>query len=547
MAATSRPEDERPRNTASCPQPSIEPFGPPSETDMKVLHMTSVIRQYTKKLPGNVLNRVERVGNRLPHPFILFLYMAVAIAILSLIASLAGATVIDPKSQEQVDIQNLLSADGLEFALTTMLDNFLSFPPLGLVIVMLLGVGLANQVGLLEIAFKAIVVRASPRMLTFVVIFVGIVSNIASESAAIVIPPLAAMLFLAVGRHPIAGLAAGFGAVGAGFSANFIVAGTDVLLSGITTSAAGIVDSSVVVTPVSNWYFMSASTLILTIVGVLITEKVVEPRLGPYDGSGSDRDNSEFLITADQRRGLRNAGLVALLYAAVVIALVAPPNAALRGEDGSIITSPFMDSLVPIIFLFFVSVGITYGIAVGTITSSSDVPKLMIESAKDLAGILVLVFAVAQTIAYFQWTNLGLWVAVQGSGLLEALDVDGVVALIMLSLVTIVLSLVISSGSALWAVMAPVFVPMMMLHDVNPAYAQLAYRIADSSTNMLVPLSPILAVALGYIQKYDKRAGVGTVFALMIPYAATFYLIWMLQFVVWTVFGLPIGPGEYLN
>lgn len=509
--------------------------------------MASTIRQYTRQLPEKFLNRVEGVGNRLPHPFILFLYIAMGVATLSLVASSFGGTFTDPKSQGQVEIQNLISASGLEFVLTSMLNNFLSFPPLGLVIVMLLGVGLANQVGLLEISFKAMVMNASPCLLTFVVIFVGILSNIASESAAIVIPPLAAMLFVAVGRHPIAGLAAGFGAVGAGFSANFIIAGTDVLLSGITTSAASIVDSSVTVTPVSNWYFMSASTLVLTIVGVVITEKVVEPRLGPYDGGGRVGDKSELTVTREQRRGLRNAGVVALLYAVAVTALVAPPNAPLRGEGGAVISSPFISSLVPIIFLFFVAVGVTYGVAVGKISSSSDVPKLMTESAKDLAGILVLVFAVSQAIAYFQWTNLGLWVAVKGSDVMKALDVNGLTALIILSLVTVVLSLIISSGSALWSIMAPVFVPMMMLHDINPAYAQLAYRIADSSTNMLVPLSPILAVALGYIQKYDKKAGIGTVFALMIPYAVSFYALWIIQFVAWTLLGLPIGPGEYLS
>ncbi|WP_280434698.1 AbgT family transporter [Nocardia carnea] len=506
----------------------------------------NAIRTHARRIPRNFLNGVERVGNRLPHPFILFLLIAAAIAVASLIASLAGATVIDPKENTPVAIQSLISGEGLQFALTSMIDNFLSFPPLGLVIVMLLGVGLANQVGLLEVAFKAIVARASSRMLTFVVIFVGIVSNVASESAAIVIPPLAAMLFLAVGRHPIAGLAAGFGAVGAGFSANFLIAGTDVLLSGLTTSAAGIVDSDAVVTPVANWYFMSASTVVLTLVGVFVTERIVEPRLGPYERSGQV-ETGEFTISVEQRRGLRRASLAAMVYLVAAGALIVPPKGLLRGDDGGIIDSPFMDSLVPIIFLFFVTVGVVYGAATGAVRSSSDVPKLMIESARELAGILVLVFAVAQALAYFEWTNIGLWIAVQGAEVLDNLELHGVVALVILSIVTLVLSLVISSGSALWSIMAPVFVPMMMLNDVNPAYAQLAYRIADSSTNMLVPLSPILAVALGYIQRYDKKAGIGTVFALMIPYAIAFYAIWIVLFVVWVLLGVPIGPGQTLH
>ena len=492
------------------------------------------------------MNHVEKAGNRLPHPFILFLYIALAIAIVSWIASLAGASVVDPETSEDVGVKSLLSIDGITFILGSMLDNFLGFPPLGLIIVMLLGVGLANQTGLLEVAFKIIVVRAHPRVLTFVVVFVGIVSNVASESAAIVIPPLAAMLFMAVGRHPIAGLAAGFGSVGAGFSANFIIAGTDVLLSGISTSAAQIVDASAEVSPLANWYFMSASTLVLAIVGVVITEKIVEPRLGTYAGDTS-HDQSSLEILPEQKRGLRNAGIAALIFFAIAALLIVPPNAPMRGEGGSVVDSPFIGSIVPILFLFFVVVGIVYGRTTGVISKSADVPRLMIESAKELSGIIVLIFAVAQTIAYFNWTNLGLLIAVGGADILESFDVHSIAALAIVSIATLFLSFIISSGSALWAIMAPVFIPMLMLHDINPAFVQLAYRIADSSTNMLSPLSAVFAVALGYLQQYDKKAGVGTIFALMIPYTVGFYAVWMALFVVWALTGLPIGPGEYLH
>src|SRR5699024_506053 len=462
------------------------------------------------------LNHVEKAGNKLPHPFILFIYIAVAIALASWIASFFDASVIDPETSEEVAVKSLISAEGVTYALSSMLDNFLSFPPLGLVIVMLLGVGLANQTGLLEIVFKAVVLRAHPRILTFVVVLVGIISNVASESAAIVIPPLAAMLFMAVGRHPIAGLAAGFGSVGAGFSANFIIAGTDVLLAGISTSAAQIVDSTVEVSPLSNWYFMSASPLVLAVVGVIITEKVVEPRLGKYTDDDTVRE--EFSVDPLQKKGLRNAGIAALTFIALFALLIVPPNAPMRGEDGGIVDSPFIQSIVPILFLFFVVVAVVYGRTTGSITTNGDIPKLMIESAKELSGIIVLIFAVAQSIAYFDWTNLGLLIAVGGADVLENLKVSGVVALIAVSLAAFALSIIISSGSALWAVMSPVFVPMLMLHNINPAFVQLAYRIADSSTNMLSPLSAVFAVAIGYLQKYDKKAGPGTIFALMIPY-----------------------------
>lgn len=507
--------------------------------------MRAVLTRYTRSMTWWALAVVERLGNRLPHPSVLFVLIAVAVAALSSVASLAGLHVTDPADGRDVAIRSLVSPEGVTFALTSMLDNFLSFPPLGLVIVMLLGAGLASEVGLLETGFRFAVLRcSSPRMVTTAVILVGICSNIASESAAIVIPPLAAMLFAAGGRHPLAGLAAGFGAVGAGFSANVIIAGTDVLLSGITTKAAGIVAPGETVTPLSNWYFMAVSTLVLTVVGVVVTEKVVEPRLGEYSGPGTAGVQE---IGPDEKRALRNAALAGVLYAVAVVVAVLPAGSPLRGDGGSLVDSPFLDAIVPILFLFFVVTATVYGVGVGKIRSASDVPQLMTTSAKDLPGLLVLIFVVAQTIAYFEWTHLGTWVAVGGSDLMRTIGLGEIGGLVLVSLVTLLLSLIIASGSALWSIMAPVFVPMMMLNGIDPAYTQLAYRIADSSTNMLVPLSPILAVALAYVQRYDKRAGIGTVYALMIPYAVAFYLVWITLFVVWTGAGLPIGPGESLR
>ncbi|WP_309073303.1 AbgT family transporter [Paenarthrobacter sp.] len=505
-------------------------------------------RSLAARLGFGFLNGVEKVGNLLPHPFILFVMIAAGIIVASAIASLAGAEVTNPVTNETAPVKSLASAEGLAFMLTSMLDNFLSFPPLGLVIVLLLGLGLANESGILNTALRFLVARVKhPRLITFVVILVGILSNLASESAAIVVPPLAALLFLSVGRHPIAGLAAGFGAVGAGFSANVIIAGTDVLLSGISTSAAGIVNPQVSVTPVSNWYFMSASTIVLTIVGVLVTEKIVEPRLGKYDGPSPAGSEVAAPVTALEKRGLRNAGIAALIFLAGVALLIIPENGILRGEDGAVVESPFMSSIVPLLFLLFLIVGIAYGKTTGTIKTINDVPRLMIASTKDLGNLLVLIFAVAQAIAYFSWSNLGLWFAILGADALKGLNVGPIGSLLIVSVATLFFSLIISSGSALWSLLAPVFIPMLMINGIDPAYTQLAFRIADSSTNMLVPLSPILAVALGYIQQYNKKAGIGTVFALMIPYAVWFFLVWSVLFVVWVSVGIPIGPGETLH
>ncbi|GAA3062800.1 MULTISPECIES: AbgT family transporter [Actinomycetes] len=493
------------------------------------------------------LNGVEKVGNLLPHPFILFVFLAFVVVVISAVAAWAGAEVTNPMTDETTPVKSLATAEGVAFMLTSMLDNFLSFPPLGLVVVLLLGLGLANESGFLKTALRAAMARVRhPRLITFMVILIGIISNIASESAAIVVPPLAALLFLSAGRHPIAGLAAGFGAVGAGFSANIIIAGTDVLLSGISTSAAAIVDESAVVTPVSNWYFMSASTIVLTVIGVLVTERIVEPRLGAYDGEAPpDADTAP--VTDLEKKGLRNAGIAFLVFVVLAALLIVPEGGILRGEDGSVIPSPFMSSIVPLLFLMFVLVGTVYGKTVGTISSINDIPRLMVASARDLGNLLVLIFAVAQAIAYFSWSNLGLWFAVLGAEVLTGLNIGPIGSLVIVSLVSLLFGLVISSGSAQWSLMAPVVIPMLMITGVDPAYTQLAFRIADSSVNMLVPLSPILAIALGYIQQYNRKAGIGTVFALMIPYAVAFYISWIILFVIWISLGIPIGPGESLS
>ncbi|EST37303.1 hypothetical protein N566_13665 [Streptomycetaceae bacterium MP113-05] len=506
-----------------------------------------MVNKRVNNVSSSMLGGIERVGNKLPHPFVLFVYLALLIIVASGVTSLFGVTVQNPETGDTEPVRSLLSGDGLVHMLTSALDNFVQFPPLGLVVVMMMGIGLAQQVGLIESAVKRVILAAPPRLVTAAVILTGICGNLASDAAFIIIPPLAALVFRAVGRHPLAGLAAGFTAAGAGFSANFFVAGTDVLLSGISTEAAGIVDSGAEVSAVANWYFMVASVVTLTLIGVFVTEKIVEPRLGSYEGGDDSTALEQAQVTPEQRRGLRNALLATLGYVLLVAVVVALPDSPLRGEGGSLIESPLLDGIVPLIFLLFVVGAVAYGITVNTLRSSGDVPRYMGEAAKNLGGFLVLIFAAAQAIAYFEWSRLGLWVAVNGAELMESLDVSGLTGLVGFSLITLVLSLLIASGSGLWAIEAPIFVPMFMLQDVNPAYVQLAYRIADSSTNCIVPLSPYVAIMLGFIQQYDRRAGLGTLFALVLPYTVAFYLGWMLLFAAWLLLGIPIGPGEALH
>ncbi|MGI8909996.1 MAG: AbgT family transporter [Rubrobacteraceae bacterium] len=494
---------------------------------------------------GRFLDGVERAGNRLPHPFLIFVYLALFIVVLSWVVSLFGVTVEDPASGERIAVESLISRSGIEYMLTSAVTNFAEFPPLGTVLTIILGIGLAQSVGLIEASMKKSIMNAPASLVTWAVVFTGVLANLASDAAFIVIPPLAALAFLSVGRHPLAGLAAGAAAAGAGFSANFFITSADALLSGISTDVISSVADGVVVTPVSNWFFMSASVPLLTVVGVLVTERIVEPRLGTYSG---ETEHEEMEPVSDQEnRGLRNALIAAIAYLGLLFVAALPEGSPLRNTDGGLIPSPLIDGVVVLIFLFFVVVAVAYGVTVGEITRPGDVPVLMGEAISGMAGFIVLIFAAAQALAYFEYSNLSTWVAVNGANLLERLGLTGILALIGFILITAVLSFLIVSGSALWALLAPIFVPLFFLLDYNPAYIQAAYRIADSSTNVLTPLNPYVPLILGFMQAYDRRAGFGTLFSLMLPYTVAFLVIWTAFFFLWALLGLPVGPGESLR
>lgn len=494
---------------------------------------------------GRFLDGVERAGNRLPHPFMIFVYLSVFVVLLSWIVSLFGVTVEEPASGDSVAIESLLSADGIRYMLTSAVVNFVEFPPLGTVITIILGIGLAQRVGLVEAVMRKAITNAPRSLVTWAVVLTGVLGNLASDAAFIVIPPLAALAFLAVGRHPLAGLAAGFASAGAGFSANFFITSADALLSGISTDVVGSVAENVVVTPLSNWFFMSASVPLLMVVGVVITERVIEPRLGSYEGDGQEEAMEE--VSPQENRGLRNALIAAVAYAVLLFVATLPQGSPLRDESGSLIPSPLLDGVVVLIFLFFLVVALAYGITVGAITCAADVPRFMGEAVAEMAGFIVLIFAAAQFLAWFEYSKLSTWIAVNGAALLENLGLTGVLALVGFILVTAVLSFLIVSGSALWALLAPIFVPLFFLLDYNPAYVQAAYRIADSSTNVLTPLNPYVPLVLGFMQVYDRRAGFGTLFSLMLPYTVAFLVIWTAFFFLWALIGLPVGPGESLR
>lgn len=490
------------------------------------------------------LDVVERVGNKLPDPFVLFVGLAVLMIIVSSIFSLFDASVIHPGSGEEMPIKNLISGEGLQFILTSMLDNFTGFAPLGLVLVMMLGVGLAEKVGLLDYAVRKTILKSPPFLLTYTVVFVGILGNLASDAAVVLIPPLAALVFYKVGRHPLAGLAAGFAGAGAGFTANLFVAGTDALLAGISTEAAAIIDDSIVVTAVDNWYFNIVSVFVLTIVGGLVTTKFVEPRLGKYVGDAVEEEKTEDLPNA--KKGFINAFISGLVYIAIVVTVIFIPNSPLRNEDGGIVPSPFLDGIIPIILLFFIVIGVAFGVTVGKIKTSKDVSTYMAESMKDMASYIVLVFAIAQFIAYFNWSNLGTWVAVNGADFLTSIDFTGIWLIMGYIIFTALMNFLITSGSAKWAIEAPIFIPMFMQLGYSPAFTQVAYRIADSSTNIVTPLFPYMVIILAFIQKYDKKASIGTYISLMLPYSISFLIAWIILILIFFYTGLPFGPGVHV-
>lgn len=494
---------------------------------------------------GKILGAIERVGNKLPHPFFLFLYIAVFIVIVSAIAAGLGAQTISPTTGDPVAVKSLLSGEGIQYMLTSAIENFVTFPPLGLILTVMMGIGLAERVGLLDTFMRGAVLAAPKSLITAVVVVVSLMGNIASDSAMVILPPLAAAAFLAAGRHPLAGFAASYSAVVAGFSANIIIAGTDVLLSGITTQAARIVDPEASVSPLANWFFMSVSTVVLAVVIIIVCQKFVEPRLGTYRGEKVVADVTE--VSPQQRKALRWAGIAALVYLILLAAAVLPGSSPLRGEGGAILKSPFLSGLPIFILLFFLAVGITYGKLAGTITTMSDIPAKMTASIKELAPFLVVIFTAAQAIAYFNWTQLGLLVASGGADAMKATGLDGMGGLLLFSLFVTVPALLIASGSALWTLLAPIFVPMFMLNGIDPAYVQAAFRITDSATNTLVPMNPMLPVILGMIQLYNKKAGLGTLFSLVIPFTVAIWAVWLVLYLIWGLIGLPIGPGHGLN
>ena len=503
-----------------------------------------------KKGIQKFLDFVEKGGNKLPHPLTLFWIFCLVIAIISAIAASSGLSVtyeaFDKKEgiikETTLVIKSLLDAEGIRYIFSSMVKNFTGFAPLGTVLVALIGIGVAEGSGLMGATMKKVVTATPKKALTVIVVLAGVMSNIASDAGYVILIPLGAVVFLTFGRHPIAGLAAAFAGVSGGFSANLLLSTTDPLLSGITTEAAKLLRPDYFVNPASNYYFMAASTFLIAILGTFVTEKIVEPRLGEYKGE-IKVDHNE--LTTQEKKALRWAGLSLIIFCVIIGIMVFPKDGILR-VDGEL-KKWTHDGLVPTLMLFFLIPGIVYGKVAGTIKNDKDVAKMMGSSLATMGGYLALAFAASQFVAYFSYTHLGTYVAVKGADLLQSIGLTGIPLIILFVLVSAFINLFMGSASAKWAIMAPIFVPMLMQLGYSPEFTQLAYRVGDSSTNIITPLMTYFAMIVAFMQKYDKEAGMGTLISVMLPYSITFLIGWTILLIVWFATGLPIGVDGVIH
>lgn len=519
----------------------------------------------------NFLTFVEWLGNLLPHPVTLFAFFCVGIVLISAIADFFGLAVQDPRpinaagraAHGMIEAQSLFNGAGIRKIIENLVSNFTNFAPLGTVLVALLGVGVAEHSGLIKAVIRSIVLFSvekfsgrflNPKIIvTAAVVFAGILSNTAAELGYVVLIPLGAVVFHSFGRHPLAGLAAAFAGVSGGYSANLLLGTIDPLLAGLTQEAARIIDPQYVVHAAVNYYFMFASVFAITIVGTLVTIWIVEPQLGKYDSQNASVDLSkeEGLepLSNSEKKGLLYAFLTTLGLAGILAISVVPDWGILRdasAENFPKNIAPFLNGIVAIIFVVFIVPSIVYGRITGSIKSDKDVIDGMANAMSTLGLYIVIVFFAAQFVAYFGWTNLGQIMAVLGANFLETLNLTGPFVFVIFILISGFVNLMLGSASAQWAVTAPVFVPMLMLIGYSPEVIQAAYRIGDSVTNLITPMMSYFGLILAFVNKYDKRAGIGTIISMMLPYSIFFMIGWSALFYL-MIFGLGIAPGPGAN
>jgi aminobenzoyl-glutamate transport protein len=507
-------------------------------------------------LAQRLLDWVERAGNKLPQPVTLFAWMILLVLVASLVFSLLGTSAVHPGTGETIRAVNLLNAEGIRRIFTQMVTVFTSFPPLGLVLAVMLGIGVAERSGLIAAGLKGFVEVVPRRLVTAALVTAGMLSSIAADAGYVVLIPLGAVIFRSMGRHPLAGLAAAFAGVSGGFGANLFLTGLDPLLAGFTQPAARMIDPEYVVDPTANWYLMAASVPVVAAAGTFVTERILEPRLGKWRPEAgqevpgeTDADDADDVATRQlqpvERKGLLWANLTGALLLVLVAVASLKSGWIFRAEDGGF--GPLFTAIVPLmLFLFFIP-GLDYGRITGSVKGDRDVARMTAGSMSDMGAYIVLAFVAAQFVAYFNWSNLGVIFAISGANFLESVGFTGIPLIVTFIIVASLINLMIGSASAKWAIMAPIFVPMLMLMGYSPELTQAAYRVGDSYSNILTPLLPYFPLIIVFAQKYQKDLGIGTIISLMLPYAIVFAITRIVMLVVWLALKIPVGPGAPLD
>lgn len=486
------------------------------------------------------LGAIERAGNRLPHPTLLFVYLCGIMLALSWLGERLALRAVLPTTGETVAAKSLLSTEGLHWLLTHTVTNFTGFAPVGTVLVAMLGLGVAEHSGLLQALLRRLVTATPRSLLTFVVVLASMLSHVTADAGYVVLIPLAGLLFASAGRHPIAGIAAAFAGVSGGYAANFLIGPVDVILAGLSTAAVQLVDAQYTVGAAGNYYFSAASTLLLCLVGTAITEWVVVPRLGEPPAAAA----AETVVDSPhESRGLRAVALFTLVFAALLAWGLIPGGALRDPASDGILNSPFLNGIVTLIAVYAALAGIVFGRASGRYTRASEFVGGMENSMAAMASYLVLMFFAAQFVSYFAWSQLGSIAAIAGAQWLGTFEPGAMTLTLGLIALTALLDLLVGSASAKWALLAPVFVPMFYLLGLSPETTQMAYRIGDSTTNIITPLMPYFGVVVAFAQRHDKNVGFGTLIATMLPYSLAFLLSWSLLLMGWIALDLPLGPG----
>lgn len=493
------------------------------------------------KKKRSILARMEQAGNAMPHPVFIFLILIGVVIVIS--GLLNGTTFTNPSNGESIVIKSLMDRDGIIWLLTSAVKNFIQFPPLGMVLVTALGVGLVEETGLMKTLLTSMVSHSPVKLVTPIVIFVSILGNVAGSAAFAILPPLGALIFKSVGKHPLAGLAAGFIGVAGGLSANLLITPTDVVNSGITQAAVSAAGSSMPVNPAVNWYFMIASTFLLTIIGTIVIEKITIPKLGTYHSDEEEETEEDHEVSALHKKAMRYAGITALIYIAILALTVVPSNGILRSETGTIVPSPFLDSMIMILTGLFLFPALVYGWKAKTITCGKDVIQMLENSIASFTGFIVMCFFASQFVEAFAYTNFGMVISSVGANLISGSGLVGIPMIIIFILLVAFINFFVGILSAKWALLAPIFVPMFMQLGLSPYFTQAAFRIADSVTNPISPLEAFMPFMITVAQKYDKNAGLGTMITLMLPLSVAFLIFWTLLLLCWYVLGLPLGPG----